>query len=227
VHKGGFPPPGLTPHWEGGILVDMPHESPIPADEPWNHLPGREHLPGIKKVNWSHDAMIDLLIANPAMSQGELAAAFGYTQSWVSLVMSSDAFRSRMEMRKEELVDPTIRITIEERFRALASKSLEVLQRKLESPNVSDNLAIQAAGLAAKSLGLGQPKVETGQADPDRIERIGNRLLALMGDRVRQASRSLDYEIIEAVPREVVRQEREVPGPGLVQNVPGEGAGDV
>jgi hypothetical protein len=172
------------------------------AGLPWNHLPGREHLPEIRKVSYTHDAMIDLIIAHPMMSQGERAAYFGYTQSWVSIIESSDAFRARLEVRKEELVDPTIRATIEERFRALATKSLEVLQKKLESPNVSDNLAIQAASLAAKSLGLGQGNQQQVVAPPpDRLERLGGRLLALLGERAVQANASLDQAIVDVPSR--------------------------
>lgn len=165
--------------------------------KPWNHLPGRESLPAIQKVSYTHDAMIDLIIAHPMMSQGERASHFGYTQAWVSIIESSDAFRARLEARKEELVDPTIRATIEERFRALATKSLEVLQKKLESPNVSDNLAIQAASLAAKSLGLGQGEKPVAP-QPDRIERLGGRLLALLGER---AVSSLNQDIIDVPSR--------------------------
>lgn len=165
--------------------------------KPWNHLEGREHLPTIQKVSYTHDAMIDLIIAHPMMSQGERAAHFGYTQAWVSIIESSDAFRARLEARKEELVDPTIRATIEERFRALATKSLEVLQKKLESPNVSDNLALQAAALASKSLGLGQG-TQPVAPQPDRIERLGGRLLALLGER---AVNSLSQEIVDVPSR--------------------------
>jgi hypothetical protein len=183
--------------------------------KPWNHLDGREGLPGIAKVSYSHDAMIDLLIANPRMSQGEIAMFFGYTQPWVSLIMSSDAFRIRMEARKNELVDPTIRSTIEERFRALATKSLEVLQRKLESPNVSDNLAVQAATLAARSLGLGNPRNEPPPPiEPDRLERLGGRLLALLGNRVAEATRTLDYEIIDTPHRALIPSTRQDDGEG-------------
>jgi hypothetical protein len=160
-------------------------------------------MPGVVKVRYTHDAMIDCLIQNPMISQGELAAMFGYTEPWVSLVLSSDAIKARMEMRKAELVDPTIRASIEERFRALATKSLEVLQKKLCSPNVSDNLAIQAATLASRSLGLGGNAPPPVQLEPDRLEKLGSRLLALLGTRVSQAERTLNEEIIDTPSRAV------------------------
>ena len=210
--------------------VEAPRSQAEPTLLPWNHLPNREHLPKVKKVSFTHDAMLDCIIQNPMMSQGELAAFFGYTQSWVSLVQSSDAFRNRLEARKAELVDPTIRTTIEERFRALATKSLEVLQRKLEAPNVSDQLAIQAASLAAKSLGIGQAP-QAPAPEPDRLERLGSRLIALMGERAVLATRTLDYEIVDTPAREIQPSaaflERNLPVSRFEGDEPREGAGDV
>lgn len=108
----------------------------------------------IKKINYSHDAMIDLIVANPGVSQGELARAFGYTEGWVSQVIASDAFQSRLAARKDELIDPTIRATIEERFKGLVYQSLAVLRRKLET-NPTDDLVLRSVEIASKALGYG------------------------------------------------------------------------
>ena len=106
------------------------------------------------RVKYSHDAMIDLLIANPAISQNELAANFGYTVPWVSRIMNSDAFQARLALRKEELLDPVIVASIEEKFRALASKSLDVVLDKLSVTN-SAELGLKALEISAKALGYG------------------------------------------------------------------------
>ena len=108
----------------------------------------------IARVKYSHDAMIDLLIANPAISQNEIAANFGYTVPWVSRIMNSDAFQARLALRKEELLDPVIVASIEEKFRALASKSLDVVLDKLSVTN-SAELGLKALEISAKALGYG------------------------------------------------------------------------
>ncbi len=137
----------------------------------------------IAKVNYTHDAMIDMLISNPRITQGELAAHFGYRQAWVSMVMSSDAFRERLAQRREELVDPSLRLGLEERFRAMTTRSLEVLQEKLEVPahQVPDNLVLKAIELGAKGLGLGgnAPPQAPRESEGDRLDRLAGRLLAL------------------------------------------------
>jgi hypothetical protein len=112
------------------------------------------------------------------VSQNELGARFGYTATWVSLIFSSDAFRERLHERKAELVDPQIRASVEERLRAVAMKSLDVLLEKLNKPNVPDNLALRAAELGAKGMGTG------GFAPPqapahDHLEILAQRLIAL------------------------------------------------
>ena len=108
----------------------------------------------ISRVKYSHDAMIDLLIADPAISQGKIAEIFGYTQAWVSRVMCSDAFNARLAERKTEMVDPTIRMTIEEKFKAATTKSLEIVMDKLEKVPTVDT-AFKMMEIGVKALGLG------------------------------------------------------------------------
>ncbi len=111
----------------------------------------------IDKVRYSHDGMIDVIISNPGVSQNQLASHFGYTPAWVSSIMASDAFQERLAARRQELIDPTLVATVEERFRALADRSLVVLQEKMAQPfsTIPDNLALKAAELGARGLGVG------------------------------------------------------------------------
>lgn len=108
----------------------------------------------VKRVSYTHDAMIDLIVANPAISQNELSRHFGYTQGWLSRVMNSDAFQARLAERKGDMVDPAIVHNVEERFRGLAAQSAEILEQKLAATN-SPELAFKVLELSAKSLGYG------------------------------------------------------------------------
>lgn len=125
----------------------------------------RESSP-VRKVNYTHDALIDLIIANPGASQGQLARMIGYTQPWVCTVMSSDAFKARLNARRAEVIDPVLVATVKERMDALANRSVEVLLEKLSGPisTIDNNLALKAAELGAKSLGMGvaQTSVKVG-----------------------------------------------------------------
>ena len=108
----------------------------------------------IQRVSYTHDALIDMIIANPAISQGELAKAFGYTQGWLSRVMNSDAFQARLAARKTEVVDPQLVLSIDEKLRALASKSLDVVLDKL-AVTQSPDTALKALEVTSKALGYG------------------------------------------------------------------------
>lgn len=111
----------------------------------------------IQKVRYSHDAMIDMIVGNPWISQGELAENFGYTEGWVSQVIASDAFQARLAQRKDALIDPHIRATLEERFKGLVARSLDILMAKLERPakDIPDELALKALEVASKAAGYG------------------------------------------------------------------------
>lgn len=143
-------------------------------------LANLEKVGGIAKIRYTHDAMIDLIIADPSVSQNALAAHFGYTPGWVSQIINSDMFQAKLALRRDELVNPALRLTIEERFRAMTVRSLEVLQEKLskDPAGIPDNLALRAAELGAKALGVG------GNAPPapppgDHLGALADRLIAL------------------------------------------------
>lgn len=154
---------------------------------------------GVAKVRYTHDAMIDMIVENPWVSQGELAARFGYTQAWVSVVMSSDVFKEKLAARRTELVDPVLQATLKERFEAVVSRSLAVLQEKLAAPAsvVPDQLALRAAELGAKALGLGgnaPPPAPTMPAN--HLELLAQRLVALQSPKgqIYEQSQSLQVE---------------------------------
>lgn len=108
----------------------------------------------IVRVKYSHDAMIDEMLVNPGISQGELAGKFGYTQVWVSRVVNSDAFLARLAQRKGDIVDPSLALTLEEKFRAMASLSLDVVMDKLAVTKNPDT-ALKALEISSKALGYG------------------------------------------------------------------------
>lgn len=117
-----------------------------------------ELVNGIKKVRYSHDAMIDLMIAEPTVKQNDLAAIFDRTPTWISLVVNSDAFQARLSERKAELIDPAITASINERINAVASKALERIHEKLAGPLgglASDDFLIKSAKLALDAAGFG------------------------------------------------------------------------
>lgn len=110
----------------------------------------------IQRVRYSHDAMIDLIICDPGISQGDIARNFGYTEPWVSRIFGSDAFQARLAQRKCDIVDPTLVASVEERLRAVAGRSLDLVLEKLANPALCTlDQAMKAVEVSTKALGYG------------------------------------------------------------------------
>jgi hypothetical protein len=155
----------------------------------------------LQKVRYTHEAMIDLILANPGIHQNQLANYFGYSAPWISTVMQTDAFRAKMAERSAEIIDPVLRATIRERFEALVIRSVEVLQEKLSRPAsmIPDNLALRAMELGAKSLGFGQAFVPIAPVvPPGHLNALAERLVALQSNIRRGTVDAQDASIIEA-----------------------------
>lgn len=108
----------------------------------------------LKKVRYTHDAMIDQIISNPDVSEIALGEIFGYSKQWVSRLMCSDAFQARLALRRSEIVDPKLTATLEERIRGAAFKSLQIIQDNLEANPTFGN-ALKVAELTLKGMNYG------------------------------------------------------------------------
>lgn len=115
----------------------------------------------LKRVHYSHEAMIDVIIAEPTLTQNELAKRFERSVSWISIVMGSDSFQAALAKRRDDLTDPFLIATIEERFRGLAQQSLSVIAEKLETTRNPD-LALKALEISSKALGFGARNTNPG-----------------------------------------------------------------
>ena len=133
---------------------------------------------GDGKSSFSYEQLADTLILNPRISGKELSKLFGYTETWISIVMNSDAFRVVMQRRKGDLVDPILRASIEDHYKALAARSCHVLMEKLSAPVqvISDDLALKAAALGAQMFKAAAP---VPQAPESSIDKLADRLIAL------------------------------------------------
>lgn len=121
-------------------------------------------IDSLATVRYTHEAMADRIIADPAIHQNHLAVIFGFTPGWVSKMVNSDAFQSYLYARKEELTDPALRARIEERMRSIdaqlktiADLSLQRITEKLanDACPATDDFLLQTAKLSTAALGYG------------------------------------------------------------------------
>lgn len=138
----------------------------------------------IDRISYTHDAVIDFIIANPQASQGQIAAQFGYTPAWMSIIINSDAFQARLRSRRNEVVDPALVATVNDRFKGVLSRSLEKLADLLETPSPPPNVILKAVELGARGLdvgGFGRAQVNLPPPPPqgDRLAALAERLVSL------------------------------------------------
>lgn len=117
----------------------------------------------IAKVRYPHEAIIEEIILHPMITQRELARRCGRSEYWMSCIVNSDAFKQRLEERKEELVDPIIRASVEQRLQAVAEMALDRLVDKLEGPGphkIIDLVAAAKLGVGDRNMVNSKPAVQ-------------------------------------------------------------------
>jgi hypothetical protein len=120
-------------------------------------LPTSRGVPLVNGVNYTHKDIIDYVLSNPGVSQNHVAAHFGYSASYLSQLMVSDAFQSEFAKRREAMVDPVVAANVKLNFEAMVLRSQEILLEKLSLPahQIPDQLALRALELSSRAAGYG------------------------------------------------------------------------
>lgn len=106
--------------------------------------------------NW-HDAMLDDLVIEPAVTLKELAVRYGVSEQAVGMVVRSDMFQQRLRERREILHAVTDR-TVGEKVQRVAGQALDNLHKRLANATafgVTMDQELQTAEMALKALGYG------------------------------------------------------------------------
>lgn len=118
----------------------------------------------LNRVRYTHEACINEIMLNPAISQGDLANMFGFSQSWMSICINSDAFQNRLAERKAEIIDPVLRATINERLDAVAKRSLDKIMERLDKDThylkTSELVQIARLGVGDKNTRPAGPQTQ-------------------------------------------------------------------
>lgn len=130
---------------------------------------------------YTPDVMIQYIIDNPGRGHRDYAKHFGQTPGWFASVLAGDEFQQRMDLRRGEISDPSITATLEERFRALTLRGLDVLQVLMDNPKVQDATVLKATEIGIKALGLGQARKDEDAKLPQAasLDTLAERLLQL------------------------------------------------
>lgn len=131
-----------------------------------NYQRHRKLAAPIQSTNAPHEVMIDMLLANPSITQFEIARNLRYSVSWVSQIIGSDAFQERLASRKAEISDPILAATIEERLKVTVSLAVDHVKHQLEQPlgglTLDQSLRALAATTQAAGMGGSRPSAAGG-----------------------------------------------------------------
>lgn len=117
----------------------------------------------IKQVRPWHHELIDFMLAQPRASGKETADFLGVTQSWISTVKNTDAFREEWDRRRGEH-SHQVSSTLVSRVEALAEITVDTMTRKLEKEGDSMGMSTlrEVSETALKSLGFGAKRDQYG-----------------------------------------------------------------
>lgn len=121
----------------------------------------------IKKVSNRHEAILQFIIANPTVQYGQVAAKFGVSVSWLSIIINSHAFKEQLASRQDELYDATVVAPLGEKLTAAADATLEKYMDHI--PNLTADQAINAGDKLFARLGYGSNK-GSGAGDTTNVQ---------------------------------------------------------
>jgi hypothetical protein len=110
-------------------------------------------MPEIKNISIKHDAIMDFLMANPAMKLGDVATHFQVTQPWLSCIIHSDIFQARLKEKSDVAFHSTV-LPLREKMIGVAHMALDKLADVLPKETETKVIASTAEGLLDR-LGFG------------------------------------------------------------------------
>lgn len=111
----------------------------------------------IKRINHTHEAIINWLIANPDRYLQDAAAFFNVTQAWLSVVVNSDAFQEKLRQR-QDAVFGLVALGMRDKIAGAAHIGVEKVARHLETSEDKDYV-LNATDKLLKAMGYGGKQV--------------------------------------------------------------------
>lgn len=147
-----------------------------------------ESVPAIQKLSHRHEAIMVFMVANPAMSLGDVAKHFNISQPWLSSVIWSDAFQAKFKQMREDYMGSAL-LGIVDKVELLAHMSLDKIIEELpHTKGVGPAQGVMNDTL--KALGYGAPQaagaihvhgtgaVQVNQVNPAILDRANEKRLA-------------------------------------------------
>jgi hypothetical protein len=121
--------------------------------------------PGVQRLSHTHEDIARWMLANPTRPLKECATYFGYTQSWLSCIIHSDAFQARLR-KLQDGADAVTLLDVPARLRGVAAATLDGLGVQVEhalketegNGILHRQFLLDTAEVTLKALGFGGQK---------------------------------------------------------------------
>lgn len=105
-----------------------------------------------ESLSHTHEAVMNWMIAHPSRPLRECAQEFGYSQSWLSILIHSDVFQARMREKHDQLFS-MVGAGITDKLGALADITVDKLSTMAESSS-DPKFLLEASKMALANLGF-------------------------------------------------------------------------
>ncbi len=178
-----------------------------------NTTPARSLTSALGPIRFNawYETIIDLRIANPEMSQRQMAMTLGKSESWLSLVINSDAFKAQYEKRRAEH-SKRIGDLAESRLHQVATKALDRLAETLDKKELKPEFVLDATDTLFARLGYGGKQPNVAPAAPPQQNGVVIQVIApVSAPTLRQAQATiraaeqtrLEDRPVRAIPHEM------------------------
>lgn len=142
-------------------------------------------LAPVGRACYTPGTMVQLMLERPDYSHAMLCAHFERPASWMAAVLASESFQQALDPYRHLIVDPTLTATLQERYKALAIRTSNVMMQKMDDDKVTDFMVLKSGEIAMKALGMGT-KTEAAPPPataPAATDSLAERLMAALDRR--------------------------------------------
>lgn len=128
-------------------------------------------MPEIATVSHRHEAIMNFMIANPTAKLGDVAAEFGVSQPWLSCIIHSHAFKTKLR-EKQEMLFSDLGASITEKLEAVAHTALDNILEHVSASNASPALSLEVADKVLHRLGYAPQRGPSGPQAPVQVNNV-------------------------------------------------------
>lgn len=137
---------------------------------------------------------MNYMLANPTAPLRQVAAEFGVTQPWLSCIIHSHAFKTKLREKQEQLFG-NLGASITEKLEAVAHQALDNILDHVSASNSSPAMSLEVADKVLHRLGYAPTKV----AQPAQANTQIN-VLTVSRDDLAQARQLLSHNRLPELP---------------------------